>query len=1011
MMVRCRCFGPRGCLAFYVFTVMFGAFAFILWGCYCDDPENGHPNTWNRVYHVKKDLDDPGFYVHQCSIGFSAFLGVEWCVALAVTVSLNLLVTLPVFIFLVHYYGWGEMIQSFIFGAFGCFSFFAILYWAVAGKDPPPGLGMSGIPIGGCITAGAASVIFFSLFSGYGYRSNRQLGISMERAIVFTLLSTGAGVYTTFVLHVGMGWLITLDLLAAGGFATQVYMVEGAGMWTNLAFALPLLLGGLTCVALEMSGLLLPDLVGTGIGLSVSFMVIAPLSYFFESRGVNGAIAVAATALLQDTIFVSAAVASSHLALMSGVSLACALEVISGATVWVWLKTGPDFGKFTGGYSMFVLLGFTPLLVYVQSFGWSLSLVISGATAGVEGLSVGVAFVYFGMINGLRTVFVMALTVLHANLLLLAVVTFELPAGLLLSTNVVIYVFLLGVLLLGFRYDDGSGWLYGSGVEVLCFVCSALLLAYGTGTVLGLASPELDAGTAQLAGVVTGGLLLLCPVVTRALTSKQLAKPALKAGFRVAAILNLCALLHIVLLHFVNGVSIRWTVRTLAFYALGYMGVMALGVVRFKVTLMGIYLIWVGSAAAAVALAFLNGLDWGMLMSLFATSAVATTGELAAVRALARLRSAQYEDVRLDNEAVAVRMRDEEREMIKQTKPRHDPKLKHALKAERLNEPMGGRLPPMSQLTFNGVMEHSGVIEWCEADGTRPTVPFNYHLLVARGSFYYLFPPSGARMPTARALGAIPLYNARCAMHDTFTHHLLPTALDNLLFIHLSIPWGGRGKNFFFRFSSRDDMEAWHADLTRRAKEKSSAGQHRKDIRRAATQQDPEIAPGDELLRKDRIRARLAREAEAKRRRLLQQAAFASGEPAAKPLPGRPARAGRGSDPRHVLGTSSTRNCDPTQKLRTVEVLGGHHIYTPRGISGTAHDETQHYELQPTRSKSLAKSAREAMEANAAYEAKHGGALGAAMKKRNTGEVSGPALYDGDDGETAPLSPGKDMRV
>ena len=106
--------------------------------------------------------------------------------------------------------------------------------------------------------------------------------------------------------------------------------------------------------------------------------------------------------------------------------------------------------------------------------GWSLSLVISGATAGIEGLSVGVAFVYFGMINGLRTVFVMALTVLHANLVLLAVVTFKLPAGLLLGTNIVIYLFLLCVLLLGFKYDDGSGWLYGSGVEVLCFVCSAL---------------------------------------------------------------------------------------------------------------------------------------------------------------------------------------------------------------------------------------------------------------------------------------------------------------------------------------------------------------------------------------------------------------------------------------------------------------------------------------------------------------------------------------------------------
>ena len=132
--------------------------------------------------------------------------------------------------------------------------------------------------------------------------------------------------------------------------------------------------------------------------------------------------------------------------------------------------------------------------------------------------------------------------------------------------------------------------------------------------------------------------------------------------------------------------------------------------------------------------------------------------------------------------------------------------------------------PPPSPLT-PGVLEHSGVLEWCEATGTRPTLPFAPQLLVGRGSFYYHFPSSGSRLPTEKALGAWRLlysamltvalltiamlamahtyhgynyegawllYGARCAMHPTFSHPLLGPPLHNLLFIHLSVPCGAR---------------------------------------------------------------------------------------------------------------------------------------------------------------------------------------------------------------------------
>ena len=74
------------CISAYTFSVWFGCFAFVLWGCYCDDPEQGYANDWNRVYHPK-GLDDDGHYVHRCAVHFAAALGLEWCVAVGCLVA------------------------------------------------------------------------------------------------------------------------------------------------------------------------------------------------------------------------------------------------------------------------------------------------------------------------------------------------------------------------------------------------------------------------------------------------------------------------------------------------------------------------------------------------------------------------------------------------------------------------------------------------------------------------------------------------------------------------------------------------------------------------------------------------------------------------------------------------------------------------------------------------------------------------------------------------------------
>ena len=84
-------------------------------------------------------------------------------------------------------------------------------------------------------------------------------------------------------------------------------------------------------------------------------------------------------------------------------------------------------------------------------------------------------------------------------------------------------------------------------------------------------------------------------------------------------------------------------------------------------------------------------------------------------------------------------------------------------------------------------------------------------------------------------------------MHPTFSHPLLGPPLHNLLFIHLSVPWGKAGKNFFLKLSSRQEMLRWHADLTERASSKSSATEQRRSMRTDSRAPDPEMAPGYEL--------------------------------------------------------------------------------------------------------------------------------------------------------------------
>ena len=160
------------------------------------------------------------------------------------------------------------------------------------------------------------------------------------------------------------------------------------------------------------------------------------------------------------------------------------------------------------------------------------------------------------------------------------------------------------------------------------------------------------------------------------------------------------------------------------------------------------------------------------------------------------------------------------------------------------------------ELSHN-VMERAGLVRWC---GSRwaAILPFVPQMIVARGSFLYLFPPEGDLHPTTRAISAIPIYAASVKTIPHYFDDRLPT-LKDMIHIKLEIKWKRR-QTIYLQLRSEEQMRAWATDLQRRAKEDSSESYFRRDIREQAAVPDPSLAVGMLAVRKSIARAKSAQE-------------------------------------------------------------------------------------------------------------------------------------------------------
>ena len=1015
----------------YIVLVGAACFVFQFFGCLC------------------MDRGDCGDWPVELLLGSNS---TGWCFAIGGGGAANLYVTLPMAVWVALYYRWRLALRLAVQGAVLGIALAVMLALALYGRDlpsdfgepelngtiglngtvsAPPGFGISGVPVGAAIFAGLLAWALHSVAAFVGYYRNATLGTTCTRAASYLITCVGIGMLAAFEFQLWVGVGIFIVLIFVMGWTAQVWVTTGRKRLTVLAYLAPLVIGAAFGVPVEF----LPDRFGMpassgyAIGCGISLVATLTLSHAFETRGIAGARHLAAMLLAQDMVGLASWIAAYQLTWASGVFMAIALEALIAATIDTALREGNQFGAWQCVYPLMVLLAFSALLVTIFSTTWAAAVTVGNSTMLGVGIIVYFGFRRYGVIGGMRAIYLTLLCLVQVVLMMVEFLVVEMPAPLAIGFGCVAFVLLLIALVVGFRADDGSGKLYGSGVEVLVFVMSSQALCYTSGLVMYAALGATDTNAHISAGVL-GALVLICPTITNSMAHSRVhAARNFRRGLWVAALLSALWLIAVLMLRFAFSLDMGLAVQLCSGYTGAFVFVMALAIHRFLFTTLLVYLIYLVHTLGALSLVFIYGIRVGPMATICILTFMGFGLPLPFVWPLSQQRSLQRENLALDELAKEVRETETRNRMRKDAKPMNN-KRKHVAKAKELIKlESHGSLPKLHELSHNGVMERAGVVRWCRcgSDG-RPVMPFTAQLVVARGSFLYLFPAAeGELLPTSRAVSAIPIFAAKIACVPQYYDDRMPL-MQHLIHIHLRIAWHGM---WYLYLQLRDEvqMRAWATDLQKRAKEEASNSKFREAIYEQAGLPDPSLAVGMLAVRKAMAHAATEKERVAVSRGITgycEPPAAAAGPAAGRPLaPQKPKQAGLGgllrraggataeaAAPRRSQSPAVARRATPPprrrshspgargaaadgamhgdgpagtikrnriqravkraeeaaaenqQELVATKVFDSVVMYTPRGCHGSANDMTLKYPVEHRRYPSLAASAREAQQLN-----------------------------------------------
>ena len=273
-------------------------------------------------------------------------LGVGWCCAFGGGVAANLYVTLPMSIWVMVYYDCALALRLVVQGALLGTGYAFLLALGLQGKDPPPGYGVNGVPAGGALVAGLATLALHSVAAFLGYYRNARLGRTCTRAAAYLIVCVSLGTLAAFELNLFIGLGVAVTLFFAMGWTAQVWVTTAIKRITLGAYLAPLVIGAAFGIPVEFvpERFGMPPTSGYGIACGVAFSATVLLSHAFETRGIAGARQLALLLLIQDLIGLASWIAGYFLSPASGVLMVLALEILLGGTISVALREGNQFG-------------------------------------------------------------------------------------------------------------------------------------------------------------------------------------------------------------------------------------------------------------------------------------------------------------------------------------------------------------------------------------------------------------------------------------------------------------------------------------------------------------------------------------------------------------------------------------------------------------------------------------------------------------------------------------------